>query len=602
MGFFGNLFGSKRAKRLANNANHSSVEAGVLENKKLSGDSSYNYLNEEPLIEHLYQEEQPHFILSLTNITGSGVFVDAGEDLLSNNKFMTNVVITDQRILFVVGGEQGDRATSVSYDDVSSLGLIKSSYGRHTTYELTVGAKKVDYRIRRFASADIDEDIENTEDIFSRVNEYIARMSEESIQQADMSVGSIDTPTQQTNISVESTGKSTQQTGIQQPELREELKSIRSQFRQVDSLVMNAEFQQAEQLLNEIESNVSSLKQQMDRKEFDAFGTEIQQFEKKCSNYLSKSNTLNRLREIDPYEFEELVAKIWRKRGWNAEVTSGSADRGVDVVATKDDAFEKRRHLIQAKRYGENTVVGSEDIQRYAGLYARRDEKPDAVFIVTSSRFTNEATEVAKNRDVRTVDCYELYEMLTETGSMSADNLEKDSVNTSSSQSVMEDIEDHNSLGDLDISYNSNGDYQATSKREMTHEEHVGIISTDARLYLEEDTFGILDYYIVQDDSVMMCVELTSAHEFNVVGLSDDELRIAKSFFEQSRFELLSEDLAENGNYISAGYDEHKRVSSEQLASDVEELINRTYNLHLSSIVAIERRASDHRIWEWTDR
>lgn len=59
--------------------------------------------------------------------------------------------------------------------------------------------------------------------------------------------------------------------------------------------------------------------------------------------------------------------------------------------------------------------MGSKDIQRYAGLYARRDEKPDAVFVVTSNRFTKEAKKVAENRDVRLVDCDELYKMLTET-------------------------------------------------------------------------------------------------------------------------------------------------------------------------------------------
>jgi hypothetical protein len=127
-----------------------------------------------------------------------------------------------------------------------------------------------------------------------------------------------------------------------------------------------------------------------------------------------KSHVLNQLREMDPYEFEELVAKIWERQGWDAEATSCSTDRGVDVIATKEDALENRRHLIQVKRHGENTTVGSEDIQRYASLY-QRDEQVDNVFVVTSNRFTSEAEEVAKRRDVSTLNGDELYKMLIET-------------------------------------------------------------------------------------------------------------------------------------------------------------------------------------------
>lgn len=67
---------------------------------------------------------------------------------------------------------------------------------------------------------------------------------------------------------------------------------------------------------------------------------------------------LSKVRHMSPDEFERLVAEIWQKQGWNTQLTRGSADRGIDVIATKKDDFEKRRHLIQVKRYGENTKVG----------------------------------------------------------------------------------------------------------------------------------------------------------------------------------------------------------------------------------------------------
>lgn len=198
-------------------------------------------------------------------------------------------------------------------------------------------------------------------------------------------------------------------------EIRDEIASIDSELAKIDRLITDAEFQEAKNLLDDIKSDISSLTQQTPQDNFDDIRKELQSLTKECNDRLSKSHTLTILREMSPYDFEEFVAKLWEKQGWNAQVTSGSTDRGVDVIATKEDTFEKRRHFIQVKRHSKTSKVGSEDIQRYAGLYARRDEKPDAVFVVTSNTFTKEAKKVAKNREVRTVDRDELYQMLIET-------------------------------------------------------------------------------------------------------------------------------------------------------------------------------------------
>jgi restriction endonuclease Mrr len=113
---------------------------------------------------------------------------------------------------------------------------------------------------------------------------------------------------------------------------------------------------------------------------------------------------------MDEYEFEQFVADLWEERGWNAAVTRGSSDKGVDVVAIKEDPFEQRQ-LIQAKRYASGNNVGSGEIQKYSGLYAR-DEQVDAVVVVTTSGFTSEAKSVAKNRDVKIVDGKDLMNII----------------------------------------------------------------------------------------------------------------------------------------------------------------------------------------------
>lgn len=139
---------------------------------------------------------------------------------------------------------------------------------------------------------------------------------------------------------------------------------------------------------------------------------------------------ISAIRDMDPYDFERLVAKIWEKRGWDTQVTQGSADRGIDVIATKKDAFDERKHLIQAKRYGKNTKVGSEDVQKYSGLYAHKDGDVDGVYIVTSGYFTKEAKKVAIARDVRTINAEELAKHIVELGVIDPPNQSNKSVDS----------------------------------------------------------------------------------------------------------------------------------------------------------------------------
>jgi HJR/Mrr/RecB family endonuclease/tetrahydromethanopterin S-methyltransferase subunit G len=197
-------------------------------------------------------------------------------------------------------------------------------------------------------------------------------------------------------------------------QFNQEISSVKSELSQVDIFITDAEYHQAQELRDEISSEISSLKQQASQDGLDNHAEKLKRLKKESDNRLSKSNVLTQLRRMDAYEFEELVAKIWEKQGWDAEVTSKSTDRGVDIIAIKQELVEKHRHLIQAKKYGKNTKVGSEAMQKYSGLY-QRNEQVDNVIIVTSNHFTSEAKEVAKNRDVSTVNADELYEILADT-------------------------------------------------------------------------------------------------------------------------------------------------------------------------------------------
>jgi len=103
--------------------------------------------------------------------------------------------------------------------------------------------------------------------------------------------------------------------------------------------------------------------------------------------------------ELDPYEFEQFVANLWEKKGYDTEVTSGSRDRGIDFEATKLG----RKEVVQVKHYSSDNKVGSQEVRNYATLY---QQVPDAntVVLVTSSSFTQQAEELAEDLKVEIFD------------------------------------------------------------------------------------------------------------------------------------------------------------------------------------------------------
>jgi len=54
------------------------------------------------------------------------------------------------------------------------------------------------------------------------------------------------------------------------------------------------------------------------------------------------------LQQMDPYDFEYFVGDIWTRMGWETTVSTGSADKGVDVTAVRHEPY-KTKALIREK-------------------------------------------------------------------------------------------------------------------------------------------------------------------------------------------------------------------------------------------------------------
>lgn len=111
--------------------------------------------------------------------------------------------------------------------------------------------------------------------------------------------------------------------------------------------------------------------------------------------------------EMEGHEFEFFCAELLRNRGFSeVEVTKGSGDYGVDVLAEKDGVT----YAVQCKRY--TMPVGVKAVQE---AYAGRDYYDKMVGVVmTNQYFTAPAVEAARKLKILLWDGGYLESMLEE--------------------------------------------------------------------------------------------------------------------------------------------------------------------------------------------
>lgn len=100
------------------------------------------------------------------------------------------------------------------------------------------------------------------------------------------------------------------------------------------------------------------------------------------------------IRSLNPYEFQEVVAALFRGMGYYTPfIASKGKDNGVDIIAYKDPlGIEKPIMKIQCKHYPDNPIQ-SQDIQKLKGTLSHDDET--GIF-VTSGRFSAGALREAR--------------------------------------------------------------------------------------------------------------------------------------------------------------------------------------------------------------
>jgi len=101
--------------------------------------------------------------------------------------------------------------------------------------------------------------------------------------------------------------------------------------------------------------------------------------------------------DISPRKFEELVAYIMEKHGYEVTLTQQSRDGGIDIFALKNEGFGNILTIVDCKKYSETNPVG---IAAVRGMYGTLQiESASHGMIATTSRFTRDANALAKKYD-----------------------------------------------------------------------------------------------------------------------------------------------------------------------------------------------------------
>ncbi|RLG44806.1 MAG: hypothetical protein DRN81_03615 [Thermoproteota archaeon] len=124
-------------------------------------------------------------------------------------------------------------------------------------------------------------------------------------------------------------------------------------------------------------------------------------------------DVLDIIREMDPFEFESLVAELVRKMGYSVRGTRRCKDGGVDVYAYHSHPLGMRDEvIIQVKRY--RGSVGVSVVRELLGVKASRGA--DKAVIITTGSFSREAERFAQRNNIMCIDGKRLFTLLRKYG------------------------------------------------------------------------------------------------------------------------------------------------------------------------------------------
>ncbi|MEV6974555.1 restriction endonuclease [Kitasatospora sp. NPDC093806] len=122
---------------------------------------------------------------------------------------------------------------------------------------------------------------------------------------------------------------------------------------------------------------------------------------------------LQLLLEMDPVEFEGLIARLMEAMGMKVELTARSRDGGVDVRGIDTDPFRGGNVIVQVKRY-RDTVTPSAVRDLYGTL--QHDQAATKAVLVTTSKFGPSSHQFVSGKPITLINGAELVGLLKHHG------------------------------------------------------------------------------------------------------------------------------------------------------------------------------------------
>lgn len=112
---------------------------------------------------------------------------------------------------------------------------------------------------------------------------------------------------------------------------------------------------------------------------------EVVDFIPKLITDIYRDNSL--LNNLDPRKFEEVVAELMAKEGFNVEITKQTRDGGRDIIAIKSEGIYDLRFLVECKK--KSKTIGVNLIREFG--YVILKEKVNKGIFVTTSYFSQDS-------------------------------------------------------------------------------------------------------------------------------------------------------------------------------------------------------------------
>ncbi|MCA9919061.1 MAG: restriction endonuclease [Anaerolineales bacterium] len=107
--------------------------------------------------------------------------------------------------------------------------------------------------------------------------------------------------------------------------------------------------------------------------------------------------TLDQLYNLQPAEFEQYVARLFRQKKYKVMVRGRSGDLGVDLVVTRTGG---KRAIVQCKRY--RNTIGPDIVRELYGTLIH--EGVSHAFLVTTADISDSAREWAQGKPMTLID------------------------------------------------------------------------------------------------------------------------------------------------------------------------------------------------------